>query len=131
MARNAITAADPTATRTGTTHPGRRLTVAPVKSRRRSSHHEPARQATIHSTLTVEQLDLAGVGGEQAEQEPQQRGLAGPVGAEQTSNLTGPNHQVDAVHGTRRLEALDEPARTYCRHPRHYTVAGILTLFVG
>src|SRR6516165_9149795 len=31
MARNATSAADPTATRTGTTHPGRRDTAAPVK----------------------------------------------------------------------------------------------------
>ena len=53
IARNAITAAEPTATRSGTTQPGRRLTAAPVKSRRRKSHHEPDRQAAIQTRLTA------------------------------------------------------------------------------
>ena len=53
MARSATSAADPTATRTGTTQPGRRLTAAPVKSRRRRSSHDPARQAAIQIRLTT------------------------------------------------------------------------------
>ena len=53
MARNATTAADPTATRTGTTQPGRRLTGVPAKSRRRIITHAPPRQATIQITLTM------------------------------------------------------------------------------
>src|SRR6516162_7125225 len=39
-ARNATSTADPTATRTGITHPARRLTGAPVKSRRRNRSHD-------------------------------------------------------------------------------------------
>src|ERR1700741_3701324 len=50
---SAITAAAPTATPTGTTQPGRRVTVAPVKSRRRCSRQAAVRQATIQITLTA------------------------------------------------------------------------------
>ncbi len=51
-ARNAISTAEPTATRTGTTQPGRRLTGVPAKSRRRRISHAPPRQATIQTRLT-------------------------------------------------------------------------------
>jgi hypothetical protein len=53
MASNAISAADASATRTGTAHPARRETGAPVKSRRRRRSHYPARRATIQIRLTA------------------------------------------------------------------------------
>ena len=89
--------------RTGT---GRTSAPRQIRPRRPGEPHRgPA--------WTAEQLDLAGVRRHQAEQNPQQRCLAGAVGAEQPAHLAGRDDQVDAVHGTRRLEPLESPlART-------------------
>ena len=47
----------------------------------------------------AEDPDGAGVGPDQAEQHPQQRGLAGPVGAEHAVDLAGGDAQGDVVDG--------------------------------
>ena len=49
--------------------------------------------------VAAEQLGPAGVGPQQAQQDPDGGGLAGPVGAEEPVYLAGPHLQVEPVEG--------------------------------
>ena len=59
----------------------------------------------------AEQPDRARRGPEQAEQQPDEGGLAGAVGAEQADHLAGAHLEVDAGDGGERAEAAHDAAR--------------------
>ncbi len=58
--------------------------------------------------VATEQLDSAVVGAHQAEQDPDGRGLAGPVGTEEAVHLAGGDLEVQAVEGPGGAEVLDQ-----------------------
>jgi hypothetical protein len=58
--------------------------------------------------VAAEQLGPAGVGPQQAQQDPDGGGLAGPVGAEEPVYLAGPHLQVEPVEGPGGAEALHQ-----------------------
>ena len=58
--------------------------------------------------VAAEQRDVAGVGAQQPEQDPDGRGLPGAVRAEESVHLTGRDLQVETVEGVRGTEGLYE-----------------------
>jgi hypothetical protein len=58
--------------------------------------------------IAVQQPSRAGVVTQQAEQDPDGGGLAGPVGAEESVHLTGLDRQVQPVECARPAEGLDQ-----------------------
>ena len=68
----------------------------------RQRRHRIARHVVAHH------LDAAGIGGEQAGEQLEQRRLAGAIGAEQGDELAGMGGQADAVDGADRAIGLDD-----------------------
>ena len=66
--------------------------------------------------------DLAGIGAVHAGQHLDQRGLAGPVAAEQRMDLAGPDVEIHAVDGPRAAERLHDPG--HCHDRRHVVRLG-------
>ena len=94
---------------------GRDRSSAPRRTRRRrSSAADPGPPSG------AQQRDRAGVGRDQPEQQPQQRRLAGAVGAQQAVDLAGLHHEVQPVDRGRRLEALDQASGGDGLHGGHY-----------
>ncbi len=58
--------------------------------------------------VAVEQPDLAGIGAQEAQEDPNGRGLAGTVRPDEPVDLAGIDGEVQAVEGTDVAEGLDE-----------------------
>ena len=64
--------------------------------------------------VVAHHLDAAGIGGEQAGQELEQRRLAGAVRPEQRDELAGLRRQADAIDRADRPVALDDIVEQQC-----------------
>ena len=80
--------------------------------------------------IAAQQARLAGVGADQAEEDPQGRRLAGAVGPEEAVDLAGSHLEVEPIERARSSERLDQPAhRDRAHHGRQGTTSPALRTF--
>src|SRR5216683_562833 len=92
-----------------------RLSVGPSRRTRGARQLEGAGEPAIDDAVRLEAADrlaveddAAGVGGDEAGEQVEERGLAGAVGAEDAGDLAGLEREGDVLHGGEAAEALGE-----------------------
>ena len=90
---------------------------ADVLERARDALERALRRARIHDRLALEQ-DLAGIGGENAGDEIEERRLAGAVRPDQRVDVAGRHLELEIVERVEAAEALGQPfdRKTRLRH---------------
>jgi hypothetical protein len=88
-----------------------------MRSRTARGHAHPcARLARAPRHRLSQQLDLAGVGPDEAEAQLERGGLARAVGSEQAEALAGRDREVHAADHLQRAERLAQAARGEAAH---------------
>ena len=83
-----------------------------VRPQRDIAGHACQSSVEIHAVtpgIAPQELDLPRLGTEQAQQDPDGRGLTRPVGTEEAVNLARLDRQIETVQGAGRSERLDQP----------------------